>query len=329
MIVTGSIPSPRNPKDFISTAIIPQDIQIKPKVSWLDKDTVDIYQGNHPICVGASGAGIKNIHETMEGTFVSQGFSPLFLYTMCKAIDGIPDVEGTFLSTAMEVLRSTGIIPEKDLPLSTLRSVKSLPTLSEELKAKGVNYKISAYAKIPNNISAVKQALEISPIMLGLQVYANFANNVTGFIRKPNGFSYGGHAVRVVGYDDTLTKNGYTGYLTFKNTWGRNWGDNGIGYLPYDLTVDESFVYEIWSCVDSILKKKYHKIQVGAYRVKENAQKMVEKLKQAGYPTYLPKPSVKDGLYRVQTGAFENKINALMLEKELKYKGFPTYYIYE
>lgn len=41
--------------------------------------------------------------------------------------------------------------------------------------------------------------------------------------------SLGNHSVLLVGYDDTA------GHFKFRNSWGTNWGENGNGYIPYQL----------------------------------------------------------------------------------------------
>ena len=45
-------------------------------------------------------------------------------------------------------------------------------------------------------------------------------------------FYYG---VLIVGYNDNLSDG--KGYFTFKNSWGKNWGDKGYGYISYDYFV--------------------------------------------------------------------------------------------
>ena len=70
------------------------------------------------------------------------------------------------------------------------------------------------------------------------------------------------------------------------------------------------------------LKKTIYRVQVGAYTVKANAEKMQSKLKAAGYNGFI----TKVGQYhKVQIGAFEVKANADRLAAELKKKGFSTY----
>lgn len=66
-----------------------------------------------------------------------------------------------------------------------------------------------------------------------------------------------------------------------------------------------------------------YRVQVGAYRVKRNADVMEKKLKQDGFATYMIKTT--SGLYRVQTGAFAVKSNAIALERKLKGLGYDTF----
>jgi C1A family cysteine protease len=42
-----------------------------------------------------------------------------------------------------------------------------------------------------------------------------------------------GHALAVVGYDDTLRIRSDKGALLVRNSLGRGWGEEGYGWLPY------------------------------------------------------------------------------------------------
>lgn len=64
------------------------------------------------------------------------------------------------------------------------------------------------------------------------------------------------------------------------------------------------------------------RVQVGAYKVQQNALKVKAELEKKGYKTYFVK--VGD-LYKVQCGAFSKKANAEALAAKLKADGFSTY----
>lgn len=70
---------------------------------------------------------------------------------------------------------------------------------------------------------------------------------------------------------------------------------------------------------------KLYRPQVGAYKVKANADKMEAKLKADGFKTYVTK--VGD-LYKVQTGAYKEKKNADAEVAKLKNKKYTVYLAY-
>lgn len=65
-----------------------------------------------------------------------------------------------------------------------------------------------------------------------------------------------------------------------------------------------------------------YRVQVGAYSKKANADAMLEKIKKAGFDTYMVQV---DGLYKVQVGAYSKKSNADAMAANLKASGFDTY----
>ena len=111
-------------------------------------------------------------------------------------------------------------------------------------------------------------------------------------------------------------KNGVTkkGFLTGTNSWTDKYGDKGRFHIPYDLINWKSqegmtFISEMWSSTDLIIKKKFWRCQVGGFSVKSNAYNLVEKLKKQGLNTYIP-PLKEDGLYRVQVNCFIDQSRA-------------------
>lgn len=72
--------------------------------------------------------------------------------------------------------------------------------------------------------------------------------------------------------------------------------------------------------------KKLYKVQVGAYRLKLNAQLTVNELKKLGYSPAIVKV---DNFYKVQLGAFKIKSNAEKMQKQLKAKGYESILKYE
>lgn len=65
-----------------------------------------------------------------------------------------------------------------------------------------------------------------------------------------------------------------------------------------------------------------YRVQVGAFKNKEYADNMYNKLKADGYDTYMV---IADGFYKVQTGAFKSQANAKTLADRLVKAGYETY----
>lgn len=65
-----------------------------------------------------------------------------------------------------------------------------------------------------------------------------------------------------------------------------------------------------------------YRVQAGAFKNKENADRQLAKVKAAGFDTYMVQA---DGLYKIQVGAYRKKANADAMAAKLKAAGFDTY----
>lgn len=65
-----------------------------------------------------------------------------------------------------------------------------------------------------------------------------------------------------------------------------------------------------------------YRVQVGAYRERNNAYDMLNQLLAEGFPAFI---LYDDNLYRVQVGAFARLENAIRMERSLRQYGYNTY----
>lgn len=69
-------------------------------------------------------------------------------------------------------------------------------------------------------------------------------------------------------------------------------------------------------------EKVLYRVQVGAYKVRKNAEAQLTKVKEAGFDTYMVQV---DGLYKIQTGAYSVKANAEAQLAKVKAAGFSAF----
>lgn len=73
------------------------------------------------------------------------------------------------------------------------------------------------------------------------------------------------------------------------------------------------------------INEPLYRVQVGAYRKKENAERMLNSLLIEGFPAFV---IYEDGLYKVQVGAFRFLANAVKMEQRLRKFRYNTYIVY-
>ena len=113
-------------------------------------------------------------------------------------------------------------------------------------------YYINYYRSVLNNEYNLKYILSQSKlcIIFGALLYESFTNLDWRFvcpIPNPNTEKFvGGHAMLIIGFDDVLQS------FKILNSWGINWGFNGIHYMPYNYICSD-LCHDFW-CVDRLEK---------------------------------------------------------------------------
>ena len=220
------------------------------KVSLLKYAPDRLNQGSQGSCVAWSSAyGARSIlraRQTGENPD-NAAFSPAFLYNQI----GLEGCQGSYIIRAMENMQQVGAVPFNDFPYNE-NDCSTQPNQiqlrkAEEFKIKGFNRLSKTNDDSKVDLLAVKQNLaQGAPVVIGMMVGGSFMQPMMGqnvWIPESDDYQmmgFGGHAMCVIGYDDFLEG----GAFQIMNSWGNEWGQNGIGYVRYkdfDFFVKEAY----------------------------------------------------------------------------------------
>jgi len=224
-------------------------------------------QGMLGSCTAHAGAGIIEYYERKSfGKHIDA--SRLFLYKVTRNLMKMKGDTGAYLRTTIGAMVLFGVPPEDYWPYADdeKKFDKEPPAFCY---AFAQNYQTIKYYRhdppeTPANtiLNRVKTYLASGhPAMFGFTVYNSIEQaDKTGKIPFPSSREKieGGHAVAAVGYDDSMkTQNKYggketTGALLIRNSWGKGWGEEGYGWLPYDYIL-KGLAEDFWS----VIKKEW------------------------------------------------------------------------
>jgi C1A family cysteine protease len=197
--------------------------------------------------------------------------SRMFLYKVTRNLLNWRGDTGSFIRTTMAAITIFGVPPEEYWPYNGVMASNN-PNFDEEppafCYAFASNYKAIKYIRIDQTFSStlellnrIKRLLSNGfPAMFGFSLFKSAENSNKGLIPFPSQKDslIGGHAVMAVGYDDDLEVKDIQGNkqsdgaILIRNSWGKEWGDGGYGWLPYQYIVS-GMALDWWT----ILKKEW------------------------------------------------------------------------
>ena len=197
-------------------------------------------QGKQGSCVAwSSGYAARSIIESASTAQNPNNvaFSPAFLYSQI----GLDGCQGSFIIKAMEFMTNKGAVPFNQFPYDE-NNCSRQPT--SQMMGEAAQNRMHGFNRLTegdgvNNLSlrAVKEHLaKDAPVVIGMMVGGSFMEGMMGQkVWHPSQDDYtqtgfGGHALCVIGYDDRLEG----GSFQIMNSWGPEWGENGIGWIRYN-----------------------------------------------------------------------------------------------
>lgn len=175
--------------------------------------------------------------------------SPAFLYKVTRNQMGIKGDLGASLRDTIKAMVVFGVAPEKHWP-TTVERFDEEP--SPFCYSYAQSYQATSYfnldpvGMLPEDLlTQIKIVLAAGfPAMFGLSMFESIFDSKTikkGKIPLPNKTErlIGSHALVAVGYDDDkwIKNSTVPGAFRVRNSWGKEWGKEGYGWLSYDYVL--------------------------------------------------------------------------------------------
>jgi len=133
-------------------------------------------------------------------------------------------------------LETTGLPPERYYPYTATNGTCSAAAPGWQ----NATYKIGSWGSVSRRVESIKAALaKYGPLPTSFLVFADFKHYKSGVYSHIAGIAdvfhfLGGHAVLLVGYNDAEQ------YFIVKNSWGKDWGEDGYFRISYSELHNDS-----------------------------------------------------------------------------------------
>ncbi|HMU09907.1 MAG TPA: C1 family peptidase [Ferruginibacter sp.] len=205
-------------------------------------------QGQQGSCVAWSSAYAARTIVEAASTGQSgnnTAYSPAFVYNQI----GLEGCQGAYIQNAMEFMTNKGVVAFNDFPYTdqdcSRQPNNAMMNEASQNRMHGFTRLTDGESPTGISIRAIKEHLaKDAPVVIGMMVGGSFMQSMMGkelwtpTDEDRSQMGFGGHAMCVIGYDDRRVAkyaNGesYTGAFQIMNSWGPEWGNNGVAWVGY------------------------------------------------------------------------------------------------
>ena len=205
-------------------------------------------QGQQGSCVAWSSAYAARTIVEAASTGQSgnnTAYSPAFVYNQI----GLEGCQGAYIQNAMEFMTNKGVVAFNDFPYTdqdcSRQPNNAMMNEASQNRMHGFTRLTDGESATGISIRAIKEHLaKDAPVVIGMMVGGSFMQPMMGkelwtpTDEDRSQMGFGCHAMCVIGYDDRRVAkyaNGesYTGAFQIMNSWGPEWGNNGVAWVGY------------------------------------------------------------------------------------------------
>jgi C1A family cysteine protease len=199
---------------------------------------------------GALGSCTANaIAGALEFDLLKQGLadfipSRLFIYYNERMMEGtINSDAGASIRDGVKSVNKQGVCDENDWVYDIYKFTERP---SDTIYQQALGNIALEYQRVPRDLNQMKGVLvQGYPFVAGFTVYSYFesmemANDGVLNLPKDDETVLGGHAILVVGYDDSKYA------FIVRNSWGKEWGLDGYFYMNYNYLMNENLGDDYW-----------------------------------------------------------------------------------
>ena len=221
-------------------------VALPASVDWTDKLPPCYDQGQLGSCTANALAGALQFLQAAQNEPLVMP-SRLFIYFNERVIeDSVASDSGAEIRDGIKSINSQGCCPESEWPYDELQFAASPLANCYADAAKEL---LLQYRAVDNTVlEDLKAALVQGTVVGGFTVYDSFESDsvsASGVVPMPDLSKesvQGGHAVLLVGYDDSKQA------FIVRNSWGTTWGLKGYFTIPYTYFTDPDLASDFWLC---------------------------------------------------------------------------------
>jgi C1A family cysteine protease len=239
----GWVPDRPDHRDQLYSAIAAPPATLPPSVDLRATCSPVENQGQLGSCTANALVGSLEFLEAKAGK-QAVDLSRLFIYYNERALEGsVKEDAGAMIRDGVKTLAKQGVCTEKTWAYNIAKFAVKPPAAAYK---QALAHQVESYHRLLTLQDMQACLAEGYPFVFGFSVYQSFESATvakTGTLNLPKRSekALGGHAVMAVGYDDATKR------FLVRNSWGKDWGQQGYFTMPYAYLEDRNLSDDFWT----------------------------------------------------------------------------------